>query len=327
MVIWAWRCALALFSVKMTRPPYFANLADTDLPAQVDWITAKDGTRLRRVIWGQPKRGHVLLLPGRTEYIEKYGRVARDLAARGYGIVCIDWRGQGLSDHVDGRRDIGHVDDFDEYQADLAALLADQAVAALPGPRLLFSHSMGGCIALRALLDGLAVDAAVFSGPMWGISVNRYLRPIGETIARVGTKVGQGQMRMPGTKAETYVLSDPFEGNVLTTDPGYWAWMQSHAQAQPDLALGGPTLRWLDAAREEFARFDQSQMPGTPSLTLLGGAEHVVDPDAIHRHMAEFAKGELVVIPEAMHEIWMERPDLQDQGWAAIDRFLAAQGV
>jgi lysophospholipase len=279
---------------------------------------------LRRVIWGKAERGHVLLLPGRTEYIEKYGRMARDLAARGYAIVCIDWRGQGLSDHVGGRRDIGHVDDFAEYQADLAALLADPAVAALPGPRLLFAHSMGGCIALRALLDGLDVAAAVFSGPMWGIAVNRYLRPIGETLARAGSKIGQGQMRMPGTKAEAYVISDPFAENVLTTDLGYWQWMQNHAVAQPDLALGGPTLRWIDAAREEFTRFDTAEMPKTHILTILGGDEAVVDPEAIRRHMKRCKNGQLLEVEGARHEIWMERTELQDQAWAVTDDFLSA---
>jgi len=327
MVICPRPCALARFLANMQNAPYFPELANNDLPVQANWMTANDGTRLRRVIWGDGQRGHVLLLPGRTEYIEKYGRVARDLAARGFAVVSIDWRGQGLSDHVDGRRDIGHVDDFAEYQDDLAALLADPAVAALPGPRLLFAHSMGGCIALRALLDGLKVDAAVFSGPMWGIAANRYLRPIGETLARAGSKLGQGLMRMPGTKAETYVLSDPFDGNLLTSDPEYWAWLQSHAQIQPDLGLGGPTFSWIDAAHEEFVRFDHAQMPDIPLLTLLGGAEGVVDADAVHRHMAKFKRGQLVEIAEARHEIWMERKDLQNQGWAAIDSFLAAQGI
>jgi len=48
------------------------------------WLTADDGVRLRAVHW--PKegaRGTVLLMPGRTEYCEKYGRTASELAARG----------------------------------------------------------------------------------------------------------------------------------------------------------------------------------------------------------------------------------------------------
>ena len=200
----------------MQPAPYFADLADNSLPVDAAWLTAGDGTRLRRAIWGKAVRGHVLLLPGRTEYIEKYG------------------------------------------------LLADPAIAALPGPRLMFAHSMGGCIGLRALLNGFKPDAAVFSGPMWGIAINRYVKPIGEVIARAGSKLGKGALRMPGTKAETYVLSDPFEDNLLTGDAEYWAWMQSHTKARPELGLGGPTLRWLDAAREEFVRFDAAQMPQTP---------------------------------------------------------------
>jgi len=308
----------------MTSAPYFAELAENNLPAQCDWIVAADGKKLRRIIWGEAKRGHILLLPGRSEYIEKYGRVARKLADRGYAIVSIDWRGQGLSDRVNGRRDIGHVDDFAEYQTDLAALLADPAVSSLPGPRLLFAHSMGGCIGLRALIEGLDVKAAVFSAPLWGISVHRYLRPIGETLARAGTKIGQGLLRMPGTKAEAYVISDPFSENVLTTDLDHWQWLQRQITAQPDLTVGGPTLRWIDAAREEFERFETADLPKIPILTFLGGDEAVVDPEAVRNQMKRLENGQLVEIAGARHEIWMDRKELQDQAWAATDAFLSA---
>ena len=43
--------------------------------------------------------------------------------------------------------------------------------------------------------------------------------------------------------------------------------------------------------------------------------------------MARFEKGTLVEIPGARHEIWMEQPELQRQGWDAIDAFLNAQGL
>lgn len=302
--------------------PYFADLAENDLPVQSHWLVASDGTRLRRVIWGRAQKGHVLLFPGRTEYIEKYGRMVRLLAARGYAVVCIDWRGQGLSDHVDGRRDIGHVDDFTEYQVDVAALLADPAVAALPGPRLLFAHSMGGCVGLRALLGGMDVAGAVFSGPMWGISVNRYLKPVGEALAIIGARIGQSRMRMPGTSGAAYVISDAFEGNVLTHDQLTWNWLRAQVLAQPDLALGGPTFGWVDAARKEFVNFASAIMPETPSLTILGGDETVVDTAAVRRLMARFKNGKLIEIPGARHEIWMERAAQQDMAWREIDAFL-----
>ena len=65
------------------------------------WLTAADGVRLRVGLWSHPgAQGTVLLLPGRTEYVEKYGRAAADLRSRGYATLAIDWRGQGLADRA-----------------------------------------------------------------------------------------------------------------------------------------------------------------------------------------------------------------------------------
>ena len=44
-------------------------------------------------------RGTVVLLTGRGEFIEKYAtEVVGELLERGFAVVALDWRGQGLSD-------------------------------------------------------------------------------------------------------------------------------------------------------------------------------------------------------------------------------------
>ena len=83
-------------------------------------------------------RGTVLLFPGRTEYVEKYGRVARDLVAAGYSVVAFDWRGQGLADRPQHRRDMGHVISFDEYRQDVSAF--SPCARRLGGSRPVFPH-------------------------------------------------------------------------------------------------------------------------------------------------------------------------------------------
>ena len=157
--------------------PLYADVADGPADGRAVWLTARDGVRIRAALWnaGGPK-GTVFLLPGRTEYVEKYGRSARDLAAAGYATLSLDWRGQGLSDRALPDRMVGHVTDFAEYQADLDALLAFADTQTLPRPYYLLPHSMGGCIGLRALMRGLPFQAAAFSAPMWGILMADYLR-------------------------------------------------------------------------------------------------------------------------------------------------------
>ena len=59
--------------------------------------------------------------------------------------MCIDWRGQGLS-QPHGRTDIGHVKDFFEYQTDLETILEHLKDTLNQKPKLLLAHSMGGCV-------------------------------------------------------------------------------------------------------------------------------------------------------------------------------------
>ena len=79
------------------------SLVETDADpvpkgAVVDWLGASDGTRFRVARWCPPDatRGTVVVLPGRTEFIEKYFEVIDSLLKRGFCAAALDWRGQGL---------------------------------------------------------------------------------------------------------------------------------------------------------------------------------------------------------------------------------------
>ncbi|MEL7258902.1 MAG: alpha/beta hydrolase, partial [Pseudomonadota bacterium] len=76
------------------------------------WITATDGVRLRLGVWpgnSEGISGTVFLFPGRTEYVEKYGKTSIDLSRAGLHVAVIDWRGQGLADRVASDPILGHV--------------------------------------------------------------------------------------------------------------------------------------------------------------------------------------------------------------------------
>ena len=104
--------------------PLLNDLARGPAGASGHWVQTPDGLRLRLGVWRQGAKGTVLIFPGRTEYIEKYGGAAAALAEAGYTSLAIDWRGQGLSDRLLPDRLIGHVDRFSDYQRDVQTLLA-----------------------------------------------------------------------------------------------------------------------------------------------------------------------------------------------------------
>ena len=120
-------------------------MADGPEGGYARWLQAADGVQIRVGVWPKDAaKGTVLLLPGRTEYIEKYGRAAKDLARRGYATLTVDFRGQGLADRALDDLLVGHVTDFDEYQLDMDAVIAFARAEALPEPWFMIAHSMGG---------------------------------------------------------------------------------------------------------------------------------------------------------------------------------------
>ncbi len=309
---------------------WFADVARGPAPDACAWLDAS-GVRLRAAVWRGGTAGHVLLFPGRTEYLEKYAPVVAKLRARGLSVASLDWRGQGLSDRRTGR--LGHVGDFAEFQEDALALLRWPETEALKGPRLLLCHSMGGCIGLRALIGGALSGArdrpaaAVFSAPMWGLSMRGWTLAMARIASFVAAKTGNG--RLAARRAEkTYVLDCPFENNLLTFDPETWARFQAEAKAHPELTLAAPTFAWLNAAFTEMSALERATPPDLPRLILLGEEERVVSTSAIRAHAARGRGAELAEIPKARHEPLMEGRDTVAGAAvrAAAERFLGAQG-
>ncbi|MAC73873.1 MAG: lysophospholipase, partial [Marinovum sp.] len=155
-----------------TAAPLFNDVADGPPEAYGYWLTTEDNLRIRVGHWpAKAGRGTIFLCPGRTEYIEKYGMAARKLVQNGYGVLAIDWRGQGLSERLHKDTLLGHVREFAEYQVDLETVMRWAAQGNAPKPWYILGHSMGGCIGLRALYKNNRFLAAAFTGPMWGINV------------------------------------------------------------------------------------------------------------------------------------------------------------
>ncbi len=297
----------------MTEAPLFQDIADGPAGGSAVWLRAADGVRIRAAIWPGGDRGTVLLLPGRTEYVEKYGRAACDLAKRGFCTVSVDWRGQGLADRQTTDKMSGHVNNFSEHQKDLDALLQLVREQDLPRPYFFLVHSMGGCIALRGLMRGLPVQAVAFTAPMWGISMATWLRPLARPITTGAKWLGLTYRYAPGTTSKSYVLEAPFAGNVLTTDADMYAFMRRQAARHPELLLAGPSMGWLHAALVECHALSLLPSPDTPALCALGPAERVVDTTPIYQRMRVWPNGRLDLYPGAEHEIMMEGPAIRQR--------------
>ncbi|MBV1705486.1 MAG: alpha/beta hydrolase [Hyphomicrobiales bacterium] len=289
-------------------------------------VRAPDGANLRAARWlPGAARGTVLLMQGRSEYIEKYFETIGDLLARGFAVLTFDWRGQGGSDRAlrDPRK--GHVEDFDDYRRDLLSVI-DDAMTPCPEPWFGLAHSMGGAIALDVARRGdLPLRRLVLSAPMIDIHGLDATGGAARALARTLDFLGLGDAYAPGGGGRRSARPGPFEDNPLTGDERRYARMVDALAAAPELSIGGPTIAWLSAA---FARIDALADPAfapsvrMPTLALTAGDERIVSTRATERFMARMKTGAAVALPGARHEILMERDAVRAKALAAFDAFI-----
>ncbi|MEM8591117.1 MAG: alpha/beta hydrolase [Pseudomonadota bacterium] len=296
----------------MEAAPLKNDVAEGPRGGAAYWLTTEDEVRIRIAVWPEGgSKGTIFIFPGRTEYAEKYGRAASEFQARGWATVSVDWRGQGLADRLLPDRRIGHVDRFLDFQLDVAAVMQAGEDLDLPRPWYMLGHSMGGCIGLRAMMNGLDIEACAFSAPMWGIRIMPALRPLAWTMGTVLPPIGLGNGRSPGANDTVYVLEGVFDNNTLTNDLEMWEYMGRQAEAEPQIALGAPSIRWLGEALREMRALSKMEAPDKPCVCFLGTNERIVDMGRIRTRMANWPRGRLIEFKDAEHEVLMEEPSVR----------------
>lgn len=307
----------------MTDAPLYDDLCQAPAGGAAHWVETSDGVRLRIAFWGGGEKGTVLIFPGRTEFIEKYGRTVADFQARGYASVVIDWRGQGLSDRLVANRQLGHVGSFADYQLDVAAILEFLAGQKLPEPYFLCAHSMGGTIGLRALHGDLPVKKTVFSAPMWGLTIDPMWRPLVQAMAMGSKSMGLGTEFAPGTGPLNYLQTHGYEGNVLTSSSESWDYLYRMVEKHPGLEIGGPSMHWLYEALNETKELAKLPAPPCVVLALIGSEEKVVERKDIINYMEKWPRGQVAIVTGARHEILMETPGIRKRAHDMMDAFFS----
>lgn len=309
----------------MESAPFRADLAEGPEDVRAFWRRGRDGRCIRVVLWpAEEAKGSVLLFPGRTEYAEKYGRVAYALNGAGYAVATVDWRGQGFSDRLADDARLGHVESFLDYQLDVAELVAAARADGLPEPWFLAAHSMGGCIGLRSLIEGLPVRKAVFSSPMWGFNLPFFISPVAMLLPPLLEPLGIRRRYVPGSGPGNYVIEAGHDTNLLTRDRETFEYMARQLTEEPGLALGGPSTGWVGSALVEQRRLAKAPRPDLPVLTFLGSDERVVSVRAIHRMHARWPSARLCIVEGARHEVMMEAPAIRARVMTDALQFLEA---
>ena len=116
-------------------------------------LTSADGTKLCARHWeAKSPAATLVVVHGLGEHSGRYSDFGLSLSARGIDVFAVDLRGHGRSA---GKR--GVIASYDDFRADLRALLDHVAGARRTDTATLFGHSMGGGVVLDF---GLAGDPA-----------------------------------------------------------------------------------------------------------------------------------------------------------------------
>lgn len=295
-----------------------------------EYLNTFDGVRIRCASWrtdSAPGKGSVVVVGGRTEFVEKYHETIKDLLGRGFDVYTMDWRGQGLSDRLLNDATKGYVDTYEHYYRDFELFLNEIVLADCRRPLIVLAHSMGANIALHCLVRFKgAIDKGVLMSPMVDVLTGPVPSAIAKWCSRLFVKMGLGDVKIPSLQhKDTYRRS--FRRNRMTHDANRFYRIQSLLKENSQLAVTSVTYGWLAAT---FSAIEGIQKPGffinvdTPMLMVAAELDQVVSNHAIRNLASRLPSCELVTIRGANHEILQECDGMRDQFWKAFDRFLCA---
>jgi len=292
-----------------------------------DFLKTPDNLSIRYGIWcsqKEKKRGSVILLSGRTEFMEKYTETIGELNQRGFDVYSFDWRGQGLSTRMLANRHKGFVENYDNYINDLDMFVSKIVQSEAISPIVILAHSMGGHIALRFIHDHPEIaDRAVLVAPMIDIFTSPFSRWLARPIVWASDKAGLDHTYAIGS-GDYDPDDEKFEGNRLTSDPERFKDKKTEIAENPDLALGGVTYGWLAATFESIDILTEpvfAEKILTPILIVSAGADKIVSIEAQKAICSLMKNCRFFKISGARHEILQETDAVQSIFWDEFNRF------
>lgn len=304
-------------------------LTGTDIYADYDNPFTSDKVRGHLMLSensDQSEKRRVIFCPGFTEFCEKYAHVGAHLTKAGYDVLMIDWPGQGRSGHFGVHSEYVNLDDFDTH---LRALQAVLDKVGWTENLVIFGHSMGGHLSLRAAQRfSDRIKAVMLCAPM--------IRPMAGPAAGVRLlgklleRGGQGHRRAPfQIHLPADIARQAGSLNPLTHDADFFDLSYQLYDKEPHLRRAVPTVNWVRAAYRSCVQTSLNQhwmaQIKQPVLALLAGQEYICHNPSAKQALSWLSAADIHLIEGARHEILNEVPAIQAQIWPLYLRFLDQQ--
>lgn len=270
---------------------------------------------------------NLVISHGYAEDIERYAEAVYYFLNMGYNVYLPEHFGHGDSDAGVDDPTLIWVDDFDTYSFDLYRFIKDVVQNREPDmPVIVYSHSMGGAIAARALeLYPDLCTAAILSSPMLQVRLfqaESLIFPLTQAIS----KTPFSRSFIPGETRFQKHLPDDFQLEKAAT----------HSQARGDFfhrrrwselknSRYAVSFGWISEslkAGHEIVRQKEVEKITVPLLMFQSETDWFVDAKGMYE-FAEYAKDlEFYHVPGSLHEIYSETDDIIVPYFNKIDQFI-----
>ncbi len=289
--------------------PYFAS-------GKMHTLAGVNKLPIRYQVYQTPDaKNCLLLLPGRQEPLDKYAEIVYDLnhsELEPMTVFVVDHRGQGLSGRMTANPQIGYVDQFEDYVADVKQLFNTHMQTVGCEKFYLMGHSMGGAIGLGLLMteqDRFA--AASFSAPMWMINTKPYPNFVAQMIGGLTSTFGAGKKYAVGQG--DYNINFPFEKNNLTHSPERYKMSVDIYREQPLTQVGGVSNRWVLESLKFTKKLRRKASKFTiPMVVMQAGMDELVKPKGQDLICKKAKACEQIIFTHAFHELLMEKDEVRD---------------
>ncbi len=268
--------------------------------------------------------GCVVIVHGFTEFCEKYREMVYYYIQMGYSVFSFDNRGHGNS-HRDIKAFEGtHIESFANYVEDLNCFVKNIVEPQSSNkPLYLYSHSMGGAIAVQYLQTYPDVfKKAVLSSPM--------IMPITMGLPISVASVTASVLCRIGLK---YMILGKYEFNKDRTfedssDTSRERFTYAHLKRCNDCHFQNtsPTANWVkQAADVSFKNLDKERNKNITAQILLFQAEddRLVVNDRQDEFIALVPTAKIIKTQKTKHEIYMSTNDVMEKYLNDIAEFFA----
>lgn len=254
----------------------------------------------------------LVILPGKGEPSRKYAELAYDLRNEGFTIYLLDHRGQGFSQRLTQDPEVEYVRDFQEYVSDLTTFMNTVVLPTNPSKTYLYGHSMGGAIGAWYMAEKPGTfAAAVFTGPMLQVNTDPYPESVAYFISDIACDLGHGKRYAFGQGPYSHVK---FDENKNTRSAARYEVNEKFLLEHPEARVGGVSFRWVQQSlRATYWVRENASRVSTPTLILQAGQDKLVIPEGQREYCEKAANCRLLPLPEASHDIMVDRDAVRDQ--------------